>query len=61
MVESKTLSGCGNAAAEAIDCLGLDHVVGSVAGDNTLLIIVDHEDNVKEILDGFENMIALRA
>ena len=61
LIVVKTLSGCGNAAAEAIDCLGLDHVVGSVAGDNTLLIIVDHEDNVKEILDGFENMIALRA
>ena len=26
----KTLSGCGNAAAEAIDCLKLEHVVGAV-------------------------------
>ena len=39
LIVVKTLPGCGNAAAEAIDCLKLEHVVGSVAGDNTLLII----------------------
>ena len=31
----KTLSGCGSAACEAIDCIDLPHLVGSVAGDNT--------------------------
>ncbi|MBR5741611.1 MAG: arginine repressor [Firmicutes bacterium] len=37
----KTLSGCGNAAAEAIDSMGLPHVVGSIAGDNTIFLACD--------------------
>ena len=60
LIVVKTLSGCGNAAAEAIDCLKLEHVVGSVAGDNTLLIIAEHEEYVAAILKVFEDMIALR-
>ena len=60
LIVVKTLSGCGNAAAEAIDCLKLEHVVGSVAGDNTLLIIAEHEEYVATILKVFEDMIALR-
>ena len=60
LIVIKTLSGCGNAAAEAIDCLELDHVVGSIAGDNTMLIIVDKEENVAEIISLFENMISKR-
>lgn len=58
LIVVKTLSGCGNAAAEAIDCLELHHVIGSVAGDNTLLIIVDKEENVQEILYLFSKMIS---
>lgn len=53
----KTLSGCGNAAAEAIDCLELEHIVGTISGDNTMLIVVDKSDNVKNITDKFEKMI----
>ena len=60
LIVIKTLSGCGNAAAEAIDWLELDHVVGSIAGDNTMLIIVDKEENVAEIISLFENMISKR-
>lgn len=57
----KTLSGCGAAAGEAIDCIGLPHVVGSVAGDNTLLMVIDHEENVEEILAIFNKMLIMRA
>ena len=61
LIVVKTLSGCGPAAGEAIDCIGLPHVVGSIAGDNTLLIIVDHEDNVEGILSIFNEMLIMRA
>ena len=61
LIVVKTLSGCGPAAGEAIDCIGLPHVVGSIAGDNTLLIIVDHEDNVEEILAVFNDMLLMRS
>ncbi len=57
----KTLSGCGPAAGEAIDCIGLPHVVGSVAGDNTLLMVIDKEENVEEILAVFNDMLIMRA
>jgi len=53
----KTLSGCSGAAGEAIDCLSLEHVVGSISGDNTLLVIVDTEDNVKQVTDMFEKLM----
>lgn len=53
----RTLSGCSSAAAEAIDCLELDHIVGSIAGDNTLLIVVDDAKNVPEIIEKFDKII----
>lgn len=56
----KTLSGCSGAAGEAIDCLMLDHIVGSIAGDNTLLLVVDHEENVPYVtaeLDKILNVV----
>ena len=57
LIVVRTLSGCASAAGEAIDSIGLPHVVGSVAGDNTLLIVVDNEENVEEILATFNNML----
>lgn len=60
LVVIRTLSGCGAAAGEAIDNIGLPHVVGSIAGDNTLLLIVDKEENVEEIMSIFNNMLILR-
>ena len=57
LVVVKTLAGCASAAGEAIDSIGLPHVVGSIAGDNTLLIIIDNEEHVEEILSIFNNML----
>ena len=57
IVAIKTLSGCGSAAAEAIDSLGIEHLVGSVAGDNTILIVIDDEKNVSEIVDKFKELL----
>ena len=55
----KALSGCAGAAGEAIDCLSLEHIVGSVGGDNTLLVVVDHEDNVQSVIDEFDKLMNL--
>ena len=60
LIVIKTLSGCGAAAGEAIDNISLPHVVGSIAGDNTLLLIIDTVEHVKEILKIFNNMLILR-
>ncbi|MGF6375471.1 transcriptional regulator of arginine metabolism [Clostridiales Family XIII bacterium PM5-7] len=61
LIVIKTLSGCGPAAGEAVDCIGLPHVIGSVAGDNTLLMVIDKEENVEEILDIFNEMLIMRS
>ena len=55
IVLRKCLSGCANAAGEALDSMELKHVIGSVAGDNTLLLVTDdpaNSDEVVEILRG---------
>jgi len=53
----KTLSGCGPAAGEAIDCLSLPHIVGSVAGDNTIMIIVDEPQNIPALIGEFQEFL----
>lgn len=60
LIVIKTLSGCGPAAGEAIDCIGLPHVVGSVAGDNTLLMVIDKDEHVEEILSIFNDMLIMK-
>ncbi|MBQ4651030.1 MAG: arginine repressor [Firmicutes bacterium] len=57
----KTLSGCANAAAEALDTSNLPHIKGSIAGDNTFILIADDPDNVPKIIDGFKEMLYSRA
>ena len=61
LIVIKTLSGCGSAACEAIDCIDLPHHVGSVAGDNTLLLVIDKEENVEKILAIFNDMLLLKS
>lgn len=51
IVVVKTLSGCANAAAEAIDSTKFPHIVGTVAGDNTFIVIVDDPDNAPKLVD----------
>ena len=57
LIVVKTLSGCSGAAGEAIDCLSLEHIVGSVAGDNTLLVIVDKTENVPYVTGELDKII----
>ena len=57
----KTLSGCANAAAEAVDSYGMPHIIGSIAGDNTFLMIVDDAENVPEVMSCFDEMLYTRA
>lgn len=53
----KTLSGCGPAAGEAIDSLNIPYLIGSVAGDNTVLLVADDPGHVPEIVEKFENIL----
>jgi len=47
----KTSSGTASAVAEAIDVLNWNEVLGTVAGDNTILVVAKSKKVVKDILD----------
>ncbi|MDR1570980.1 MAG: arginine repressor [Clostridiales Family XIII bacterium] len=52
----KTLPGCAGAAAETIDSLGLPNILGSVAGDNTIMLVVSDPADAPAIVAQFEEM-----
>lgn len=54
----KTLSGCANAAAEAIDTSNIPEIVGTIAGDNTVLMVVSSKEAVHALVKKFLNMTA---
>lgn len=53
----KTLSGCANAAAEAVDSLNLGHIIGSVAGDNTILAVIEDQKFVPELVKKLKELL----
>lgn len=57
LIVIKTLSGAASAAAEAIDNLDLGDVVGTIAGDNTILIIVSSKKKVNDVMDKFNKIL----
>ncbi|SEF82585.1 transcriptional regulator, ArgR family [Caloramator fervidus] len=50
MIVIKTLSGSASAAAEAIDHLRFDGLVGTIAGDNTIFALARSEEKALEIV-----------
>ncbi len=51
IVVVKTLSGSANVAAEAIDTMNWEEVLGTIAGDNTIFIAVRGENDASVIAD----------
>ncbi len=58
LIVVKTLPGCANAAAEPIDCLGFEHVIGTIAGDNTLLMVIDDPAHVPSLIAKFNDLLS---
>ena len=53
----KTLSGSANVAAEAIDSMRWPEILGTMAGDNTILCVVHNEDEAHIIADRLHMML----
>ncbi|SHE53045.1 transcriptional regulator, ArgR family [Caldanaerobius fijiensis DSM 17918] len=53
----KTLSGTAMAAAAAIDALNFRDIVGTLAGDDTIFVLVRDVKNINEILSRFKSLI----
>lgn len=53
----KTITGSANAACEAIDSLNFDGIAGTIAGDNTIFIIVRTIEKAQELVQKIKKML----
>lgn len=53
----KTASGMAMAVAAAIDAMNLDGMVGSIAGDDTIMCAIKTEAMVKQVMDEMQSLI----
>ena len=57
LIVIKTITASANAGCEAIDSMKWPEVLGTIAGDNTILIIARSEAAVDILLQKFDNLI----
>lgn len=57
LVVVKTESGSANAAAETIDRMHMDCILGVIAGDNTIFVAVDQSDNAVLVAEKLEDIL----
>ena len=57
LIVVKTLSGSANVAAEALDSLHWLEILGTLAGDNTILLIIRTEAEAPEVVRRIQEMI----
>ena len=57
LIVVKTLEGNGSACGMAIDNLSTDKIVGSIAGDDTLLIVCNDEFDAEDVVDLLKEII----
>ena len=53
----KTLPGSANAAAEAIDSMRLPEILGTMAGDNTIMAVATKEEEAAKAADAFRDLL----
>ena len=57
LIVVKTLSGSANVAAEALDSLHWPEILGTLAGDNTILLIIRTTEEVPGVIARIQEMI----
>ncbi|MGD9567833.1 MAG: arginine repressor [Sedimentibacter sp.] len=53
----KTIPGAAQICASAIDYMGVDHIVGTLAGDDTVFVAIRTMENVDQVLEEFKKNI----
>lgn len=53
----KTITGSASAAAEAIDSLNFEEIAGTIAGDNTIFILVRSVEKAQELVRKIKKML----
>ncbi len=57
IVVLKTFSGMAQAACAALDMMSFDEVVGTLAGEDTIIVVCKDEQNAQICLENFSNYI----
>ena len=57
LIVIRTLAGSAQAAASAIDALNWKEIVGSIAGDDTIMVIIRENESVKGVIHRFKQII----
>ncbi|MEO0123968.1 MAG: arginine repressor [candidate division WOR-3 bacterium] len=53
----KTPPGEAQGVARVIDLAEMEHILGTVAGDDTILVVVDSADNTKKVKKRFQDLL----
>jgi len=53
MIVIKTLPGAAQAAAAALDALDLKEIVGTLAGDDTIFLVIRHVEEIDNVIEEF--------
>lgn len=57
IVVIKTSSGMAMAVAASVDAIGLNEIVGVVAGDDTILCVIRHKEKVFEVMERLKKIL----
>lgn len=57
LIVVKTLNGSANVAAEALDSLHWPEILGSIAGDNTILLVIRSKADVPSVVSRIQDMM----
>lgn len=60
IVVVKTFPGMANALAVCVDSLEQAHIVGSVAGDDTILLVIKDDDMAKAVEEKLKNVFGVK-
>ncbi|WP_392486395.1 arginine repressor [Haloimpatiens sp. FM7315] len=53
----KTIAGSASAAAEAIDSMNFDGIAGTIAGDNTIFLLIRNEEKAIDIIQKLKRIL----
>ncbi|MBO5713623.1 MAG: arginine repressor [Clostridia bacterium] len=59
LVVIKTLEGNGSACGMAVDKIGMKEIIGSIAGDDTLLIVTHTDEDAQKTVEHFKKLVDL--
>ena len=57
IVVIKTMPGLASAACSAIDAMNLEMIVGTLAGDDTIFVLIRNEERAIELMSELKNLL----